>query len=80
MVWKTIKEAMEIIRTSEKMNMILSRHGKTKKWLAEQWGISQPSITKKFQENNWKESDIQKFCKILNITYEVVFTDGDENI
>lgn len=52
MVWKTIKEAMEIIRTSEKMNMILSRHGKTKKWLAEQWGISQPSITKKFQENN----------------------------
>ena len=38
------------------MNIILSREGKTKKWLADQWGISQPSITQKFKEDNWKES------------------------
>ncbi len=69
-----------IISTSEKMNIILSREGKTKKWLADQWEISQPSITKKFQDNNWKESDIRKFCNIMNMNYEVVFTDksGDQ--
>lgn len=69
------KEAIKIISTSEKMNIILSREGKTKKWLADQWGISQPSITKKFQDNNWKESDIRKFCSIMNLNYEIIFTD-----
>ena len=58
------REEITIISTSEKMNIILSREGKTKKWLADQWGISQPSITQKFKEDNWKESDIKKFCEI----------------
>ena len=57
------------------MNIILSREGKTKKWLAAQWGISQPSITQKFKEDNWKESDIKKFCNIMKLNYEIVFTD-----
>ena len=70
------REAITSISTSEKMNIILSREGKTKKWLADQWGISQPSITKKFQDNNWKESDIKKFCDIMNMNYEVIFTDN----
>lgn len=71
------REVVKIISTSEKMNIILSREGKTKKWLADQWGISQPSITKKFQDNNWKESDIRKFCDIMNMNYEVIFTDNN---
>lgn len=64
-----------MITTSEKMNLILQRSGKTKKWLAEQWGISQPSISQKFKENNWKESDLKKFCEIMNLTYVINFTD-----
>lgn len=68
------REEITIISTSEKMNIILSREGKTKKWLADQWGISQPSITQKFKEDNWKESDIKKFCDIMNLNYEVIFT------
>lgn len=67
------REAITIISTSEKMNIILSREGKTKKWLADQWGISQPSITQKFKEGNWKESDIKKFCDIMNMNYKVIF-------
>lgn len=62
------------------MDMILSRSGHTKKWLAEQWGITQPSISQKFKENNWKESDIKKFCEILGCTYNVVFEYQDETI
>lgn len=69
-----------MIRTSEKMEMILSRSGHTKKWLAEQWGITQPSISQKFKENNWKESDIKKFCEILGCTYNVVFEYRNETI
>lgn len=66
------------ISTSEKMTMILNRSGHTKKWLAEQWGISQSSITQKFKENNWKESDIKKFCKIVGASYTSKFEyDGE---
>lgn len=62
------------------MNTILSRERKTKKWLAEKWGISQPSISQKFKEENWKESDIKKFCNIMNIQYEIIFTDKNGNV
>lgn len=62
-----------MVSTSEKMSIVLQRSGHTKKWLAEQWGISQPSITKKFQENNWKESDIKKFCSIIGCNYNIIF-------
>lgn len=64
-----------MISTSEKMNIILQREGKTKKWLSEQWGIKQSSISQKFREDNWKESDIQKFCNIMGIQYEISFRD-----
>ena len=64
-----------MMTTSEKMKLILQRSGKTKKWLAEQWGISQPSISQKFKEDNWKESDLKKFCEIMNLTYVINFTD-----
>ena len=49
----------------------------TKKELAEKWGISQPSISQKFKENNWKETDLKKFCEITGYTYEVILTDRD---
>ena len=68
------REEITIISTSEKMNIILSREGKTKKWLADQWGISQSSITQKFKDDNWKESDIRKLCDIMNMNYEIIFT------
>ena len=56
------------------MNIILSREGKTKKWLADQWGISQSAINQKFKDDNWKESDIRKLCDIMNMNYEIIFT------
>lgn len=51
----------------------------TKKELAQKWGISQPSISQKFKENNWKESDLKKFCEITGNDYEIVFTDHNGN-
>lgn len=71
---------METITTSEKLNIILQRSGHTKKWLAEKWNVSQPSISQKFKENNWKESDIQKFCDIIGCEYTVKFLFDNEVI
>lgn len=68
---------INIISTSEKLEIILKRLDMTKKELAEKWGISQPSISQKFKENNWKETDLKKFCKITGYTYEVILTDKD---
>lgn len=69
------KKVEIILSTSEKMKILLDRDGHNQKWLAEKWGISQPSMSQKFRENNWKESDIQKFCDIMSLSYEVTFTD-----
>ena len=74
------KEGSERVTTSEKMNLILARSGHTKKWLAERWGISQPSISQKFKENNWKEADIKKFCEILGCTYNILFQYENETL
>lgn len=73
-----IKEVVTInISTSEKLEIVLKRLDMTKKELAEKWGISQPSISQKFKENNWKESDLKKFCEITSYKYEVILTDKD---
>lgn len=61
------------------MEILLQNSGHTKKWLAEQWGIAQSSISQKFKDNNWKESDIKKFCSIIGIEYEIIFTDSNGN-
>lgn len=74
------KEVWEILTTSEKISLILSRTGHNKKWLAEQWGVSQSSISQKMKDNNWKESDIRKFCDIVGCSYSVVFDINGERI
>lgn len=75
---------MEVIQigitTSEKIDMILSRSGHTKKWLAEQWGITPASISEKFKNDNRKESDIKKFCNIVGASYNIVFEYNSERI
>lgn len=71
---------IKILSTSEKISLILSRSGHNKKWLAEQWGISQPSISQKFKDNNWKESDLRKFCQIVGCDYTIVFNLDGERI
>ena len=60
---------------SEKLEIVLKRIDMTKKELAEKWQIKQPSISQKFKENNWKESDLKKFCEITGYTYEVILKD-----
>lgn len=69
-----------MISTSEKMELILSRTGHTKKWLAEQWGVTQGAISQKFKENNWKESDLKKFCDIMNCNYHITFNYENDTI
>lgn len=62
-----------MITTSEKLKVILEYYNHDITWLSKQWGISQPAMSKKFKNNNWKESDIKKFCEILNCKYHITF-------
>ena len=60
------------------MDIALKRQGLKRKDLAERLGISQPTLSKKFKYNDWRESDIKKICKIIDIECEIVlkFKDG----
>ena len=44
-----------IITTSEKLDIALKRQGLKRKDLAERLGISQPTLSKKFKYNDWRD-------------------------
>ena len=69
---------INIISTSEKLEIALKRQGFTKKDLAERLGIAQPTISKKFKHNDWRESDIKKICEIIDVECDITlrFRDG----
>ena len=63
-----------IITTSEKLDIALKRQGLKRKDLAERLGISQPTLSKKFKYNDWRESDIKKICKIDLFNFIILFS------
>lgn len=78
-MWKKLSKGSDyIITTSEKLEIALKRQGFTKKELSEKLGVTQPTISKKFKYNDWRESDIREICKVIGIDCEMVlrFQDG----
>ncbi|MBU5332076.1 helix-turn-helix transcriptional regulator [Anaerocolumna aminovalerica] len=73
-----MKGSGNIITTSEKLEIALKRQGFTKKEVAEKLGVSQPTISKKFKYNDWRESDVKEICHTIGINCEMVlkFEDG----
>lgn len=69
-----------MLSTSEKIKLILDRSGHNITWLAEQWGITQSGMSRKISDDNWKESDLKKFCSIMGYTYNVVFEKNGNKI
>lgn len=71
------KDVINIISTSEKLEIALKREGFTKKELAEKLGVAQPTISKKFKYNDWRESDIKKICDAIGIECEITLKLSD---
>lgn len=48
--------------------------------LAARLGITQPALSKKFKQNDWRESDLEKIASICNATFDTVFKYNHEII
>lgn len=45
--------------------------------VAERLGISQPTLSKKFKYNDWRESDVKEICEIVGVECEMMFKFDD---
>lgn len=54
--------------------------GLNQKDLAAKLGITQPTISKKFKYNDWRESDLREIAKVCGAEYEAVFKLNNETI
>lgn len=63
-----------MLSATEKIKVVLNREGMTVKDLAELMGTSRQNLHSKLSKNNLSESDLEKICSLLNITYEITFT------
>ena len=55
---------MERLTTSKEVELNLKEQGRNKKWLAEQLGISRPTLYKKLDDNFWSVSELIKLKTI----------------
>lgn len=49
------------------------RCGINQKELAAKLGISQPALSKKFKQNDWRESDLKRIAKACGAEFDTVF-------
>lgn len=52
----------------------------TQKELADKLEISQPTLSKKFKLDDWRESDLNQIAKVCGCSFEGSFIIGDERI
>lgn len=71
---------INILNTSEKIKILMSRCGINQKELASRLGVTQPVLSKKFKLNNWRESDLQEIAQVCGAEYITLFKYNDELI
>ena len=47
--------------------------GTNQKELAVKLGISQPALSKKFKQNDWRESDLEEIAKVCGAEFDTMF-------
>lgn len=65
---------------TEKIKILMIKKDITQKELAEKLEISQPTLSKKFKLDDWRESDLQSIANVCNCKYEGSFIVGDYKI
>lgn len=69
-----------ISNTTEKIKILMIKCGTNQKTLAAKLGISQPALSKKFKQNNWRESDLEEIAKACGAEFNTVFKYNNETI
>lgn len=65
---------------SKKIKILMLKKDITQKQLAEKLGISQPTLSKKFTLDNWRESDLVQIAEVCGCRFEGTFIFEDERI
>ena len=74
------KRRWSIIGMTKKIKILLLKREMTQRDLANRLGISQPTLSKKFALDDWRESDLRKIADVCNCQYDSSFILGDERI
>lgn len=61
------------IGMTEAIKVLMVRCGTNQKELATKLGITQPTLSKKFKLDDWRESDLKEIAKICGCSYEGTF-------
>ena len=65
---------------TEKVKILMIKRGVTQKELADLLGITQPTLSKKFKLDDWRESDLTKIAEVCGCKYEGSFITENETI
>lgn len=65
---------------TEKVKILMIKKGITQKELADLLGITQPTLSKKFKLDDWRESDLIKIAEVCGCKYEGSFIIENETI
>ena len=68
------------IGMTEKIKILMIKKDITQKELSDLLAVSQPTLSKKFKLDDWRESDLQQIAKVCNCKYECSFLIGEERI
>ena len=65
------------LSATEKIKIIMMKQGINNPDLGKLLGITKQSIGVKLNKNNLSEKELQELSKVLNCTFEIVFTMND---
>lgn len=65
---------------TEKIKILMIKRDITQKELAEKLGISQPTLSKKFKLDDWRETDLKQIAQVCGCEYEGFFLLNNERI
>ena len=65
---------------TKKIKILLLKREMTQRDLANRLGISQPTLSKKFALDDWRESDLRQIAEVCNCQYDSSFILDDERI
>lgn len=74
------KDVIVIANSTQKIKILMIKHGITQTELATKLGISQPALSKKFKQNDWRESDLEKIALVCDAHFDTIFKYNDEII
>lgn len=69
-----------MIGSTEKIKILMIKKDITQAELAEKLGVSQPTLSKKFKLDDWRESDLKEIARVCGCQHESNFIINGEKV